>query len=96
VSFGHQPIDTASAARTVNVVNLGPSALAITGVTLSGPDAGDFAESNTCANQVIGVYGACTIRVSFTPRRSGPRSAVVVLSGNIANGAQRVVLNGRT
>jgi hypothetical protein len=93
LSFGSQSIDATSAAQTVTLSNTGNATLTITSITVTGTNAGDFAETNTCGGSVAA--GAnCTIAVLFTPSSLGNRTAVLSISDNASGSPQTVALSG--
>ncbi len=74
--FGNQPVGVPSAARTVTVTNTGNIALTVSGITVDGSDAADFAlDADTCTGTLLAVSTNCTAEVTFTPAASGNRSA---------------------
>jgi hypothetical protein len=72
LALGSQPVGTTSAAQTVTLSNTGNATLNITSIAITGTNASDFAQTNTCGSSVAA--GAdCTINVTFKP--SGLRNA---------------------
>jgi hypothetical protein len=98
LSFGTQDVHTTGAARVIHLVNLGPTALTIASVSITGTNPRDFSASDACAGTTMGrpmsAYNGCTIRVRFTPSRSGPRRASLVIADNAADTPQIVPLSG--
>lgn len=93
LSFGSVTINTPSTAQTVKLTNTGDAILSITGIAVTGTNASDFAQSNTCGNSVAA--GAnCAISVIFTPKATGSRSASLTITDNAANSPQTVSLSG--
>jgi hypothetical protein len=93
--FGTHRLHRASAAQTVYVVNLGPTALRITAVAIVGGDAvRDFAQSTGCAGATIPAYDSCTIRVRFRPLTPGSHRASLLIASTAAESPQRVALSG--
>ena len=91
--FGSQAVGKTSTAHTVNLSNTGNAALSITTLALTGTNASDFAQTNTCRSSVAA--GAhCTISVTFTPSGSGSRTASVSITDNAAGSPQSVSLTG--
>ncbi|HET9177352.1 MAG TPA: SBBP repeat-containing protein [Terriglobia bacterium] len=75
LTFAPQLVNTTSAPKTITLDN-GDNPLTITSITISGDDAGDFAQTNDCGTaQPAG--GKCTISVTFTPAASGIRTAAI-------------------
>jgi FtsP/CotA-like multicopper oxidase with cupredoxin domain len=79
LTFTGQFVNTTSAPQTVTLTNAGPGPLAITGITVTGTNAADFAQSNTCGTAVAAA-NSCTITVTFTPKATGARSATVTIT----------------
>jgi hypothetical protein len=82
-----------SSAQTVTLTNTGSATLSITSVTVTGTNASDFTESDTCGNSVA--TGAnCRIAVMFTPAASGARTAALSIADNASGSPQTVSLSG--
>jgi FG-GAP-like repeat/Abnormal spindle-like microcephaly-assoc'd, ASPM-SPD-2-Hydin/FG-GAP repeat len=82
VTFADQFVKTVSAAMTVTVANTtGTAALTITSITLSGTNASDYAQTNTCGTSVA-AGASCTISVTFTPGAEGTRTATLTVTDN--------------
>jgi phospholipase C len=100
LTFAGQAVGTASAPRTVTLRNQGSTALAITGISITGSNSvypgtvtGDFAQSNTCGSSLsAGV--SCTISVTFTPTLTGSRKATLTIADSEADSPQTVGLIG--
>jgi len=61
---------------------------------ISGPDAGDFKETDDCGTPVKPGGGTCTVTVSFTPSAIGNRTATLTITDNATNSPQIVTLSG--
>jgi len=86
-------VGTTSGARTVTLTNTGSVILSITSLAVTGTNASNFAQTNTCGSSVAA--GAnCTINVTFTPAASGSRTAAVTLTDNAPGSPQTVSLTG--
>jgi hypothetical protein len=93
LTFDMQLRGTSSPAQAVTLTNKGSAALTMKGISITGPDSADFAETNTCGTSVAA--GAnCTINVTFTPTADGTRTAVLSVADSAANGPQTVSLTG--
>jgi hypothetical protein len=93
LSFGNQVIGTSSAVRKVTLTSTGTTNLTISGISITGVDSGDFAQTNNCpASMVPGA--TCTINVTFTPAATGTRTATLAVSDNATNSPQTVALSG--
>ena len=93
LAFGNQSVGTTSTAQTLTLSNTGSAALNISSLVLTGSNASDFAQTNTCGSSVAA--GAnCTISVTFTPAASGSRTASVSITDNASGSPQTVSLSG--
>ena len=77
----------------MTVKNTGGGALIFSSITITGTNAGDFAQTNTCTGS-IALGSSCTISVSFTPTGGGTRTAVLTLTDDAQNSPQTVTLTG--
>lgn len=93
LTYGNQTPGTTSAAQKVTLTNNGSGALNISSIALSGTNAADFAQTNTCPNSLAS--GAnCTISITFTPAVNGNRTASVTITDNASDSPQSVALTG--
>ncbi len=89
LTFDAQATGSTSAARTMTLTNSGTASLSIASISASG----DFAEVNTCGNNVAA--GAnCTISVTFTPTSAGSRTGTLTITDNAGDSPQTVSLSG--
>ena len=93
VSFGDQPVGTTSTPQNVTLKNVGSTELNFTGITITGTNAGDFAQTNTCGTS-IAAGASCTITVTFKPTAQGTRSAAVSINDDGGGSPQKVILSG--
>lgn len=91
LTFAAEALKTTSPAQKVTLTNTGGANLVITQIAISGTDAGDFAESNTCGS-VVDANASCTISVTFTPTALGTRRATLSITDTV--GLQTVALTG--
>ncbi len=93
LSFGTVTVGSSSSPSTVTVTNTGTANLSVTGVSVSGTNASDFAlGSNGCTGATVAPGATCTFTVTFTPGAGGARSATVTITSNAGN--QAVALSG--
>jgi hypothetical protein len=93
LSFGNQPINTTSTAQTITLSSTGTATLSITSIAVTGTNASDFVQTNTCGSSVAA--GAnCRIAVMFTPSATGTRTAALSISDNASGSPQTVPLSG--
>jgi hypothetical protein len=93
VMFGNQPTGTTSLAKTITLSNKSHAAVGITSITITGANAADFTQTNTCGTSVAS-GASCFIKVKFTPAAKGARSASVSVSDNGGGSPQKVALAG--
>lgn len=94
--FSSENVGSATASQPLTITNTGSAALAISSITITGTNPGDFLETNTCpiSPQTVAINGSCTVSVTFQPTATGPRSANVSVSDNAASSPQTVALSG--
>jgi phospholipase C len=81
LTFAGQLVGTPSGSQTITVSNTGNATLMPTSVAISGANAADFAETNTCLSSVP-QGSSCSITVTFTPAATGTRSATLTVTDN--------------
>jgi hypothetical protein len=92
LNFGYQNEGTASAPQTMTLTNTGNTNLIVSAVNITGPNAKDFSETNTCST--VSPQSTCAINVTFTPSITGPESADVSLTDNAPASPQMGSLTG--
>ena len=93
LTFPDQQVGTSSSLQSVTITNNGNvTSLTVTGVAISGTNAADFSQSNTCTSVAAG--STCTIHVTFKPSASGTRTATLKVTDNAANSPQTISLTG--
>lgn len=93
LTFPAQSVGTASAPQTVSVADTGEAPAVVSGVTISGADAGDFTIStNGCQSQTINSGASCSVSVAFKPTAAGTRTASLAITDEA--GIQTVALSG--
>jgi hypothetical protein len=93
VNFGTQPVGTKSLPKTITLTNKGSVAVNISGISITGTDPSDFAQTNTCGKSVA-AGGSCFIKVTFKPLAKGERTADVSMSDDGGGSPQKVSLTG--
>ena len=83
LTYGSVLVNTTSAAQTVTVANAtGAGTLAISGVSFTGANPGDFViTANSCTTSLAG-GSSCTISVAFRPTATGARSATLAIASS--------------
>jgi hypothetical protein len=86
-------VGTTSAAQAATLTNTGNTALSITGISLTGANASDFAETNECPAS-LAPQQTCTISVTFTPASAASLTATLSVADNATGAPQTATLNG--
>jgi hypothetical protein len=97
LTFASQTVATASAPQAVTVKNTGTAALTFTGITIAGPNKGDFslAPAATCTTATpLASNTTCTISVTYKPAAAGTGTAMVIVADNATGGSQTINLSG--
>jgi Tol biopolymer transport system component len=92
LTFGSRRIHTSSAAKPVIVTNVSTAPVAITGVTLSGRNPGQFLRTHNCGS-TLAAGVRCTVNVVFRPTSIGRKTAYLSVNGGGA-GLRTVELSG--
>jgi FG-GAP-like repeat/Cep192 domain 4 len=94
LTFAAQTVGTTSAGQNITLTDVsGSTTITITSLTITGTNATDFAQTNTCGTSVA-PKKSCTITVTFTPTATGARSASVSVADNAGLSPQTVPLSG--
>lgn len=89
LTFGTQPIGSASAAQHVTINNGGNATMNLSSIVASG----DFSQTNDCgATLAAGV--SCTVNVTFKPTASGTRTGAITITDSAAGSPHTVNLTG--
>ena len=93
LNFNGVQVGSTSTAQTITLTNSGTGTLNITSIGVTGVNAGDFAQTNTCP-ATLSSGQSCSISATFTPAGAGSRSASLTVTDNAANNPQSVPLSG--
>jgi hypothetical protein len=77
----------------VVVTNTGTATLTISGITITGTNAGDYSKATTCGG-TLSASASCTVSVTFQPTGAGTRTATLNIADNAAGSPQAVSLSG--
>ena len=96
LTFASQAVSSTSPAQSVTLTNSGGAPLTITGVSVTGANPGDFAQTNGCplSPTTLAAGASCTINTTFTPSAPGSRSASLSVTDNAGGSPQTVALSG--
>jgi len=91
--FSAQTVGTTSAAKMITLTDVSTTAMLIGGISITGANAADFTQTNTCGTGIAGKT-KCTISVVFKPSATGTRKASVSVADNAGGSPQIVPLTG--
>ena len=93
LTFPATPIGTPSAALAVTVTSTGSAPLVNNGISITGTNYADFAETDNCPAS-LNPGQSCTVNVVMQPLVDGPLSAVLNINTNAISGAVNPILSG--
>jgi sugar lactone lactonase YvrE len=92
--FGSLASGTTSPAQTFTLSNPGNATLSISGITLAGTNASDFAIATNTCGESLAASASCSIAITFTPSATGSFSATLSVADNAAGSPQTSALTG--
>jgi hypothetical protein len=93
LNFTPQLVGTATGTQVLTLSNVSSSILAFNSIAITGTNAADFNQTNTCGSG-LAAGANCTVTVKFTPGQLGTRSASITISDDTTGSPQSVSLNG--
>ncbi len=84
VDFGSFPLD-GSTSKQFTIRNMGTAALALTSVTVSGPQMADFAVNTSGLNRTLAPAASTTFTVTFKPAAIGSRGTTLQIASDDAD-----------
>jgi hypothetical protein len=96
LTFASQATGTTSAVQTVTLSNTGSAALSISAIAISGTNAADYAQTNSCGTlpASLPAGASCSLSVTFKPATTGARNATITVTDNATPTMQTVTLTG--
>ncbi len=94
LTFPSTLVNTPAATGTITVTNSGSADSSIISISISGPDAGDFTETNNCGSTLAN-SASCMITVTFTPSAGGTRTATLTVADEAPGSPQTATLSGQ-
>jgi uncharacterized repeat protein (TIGR01451 family) len=91
--FSSQRVGVSSPALPVTMTNTGNATLNITSIAITGTNAADFSQTNTCGPTLAPTI-SCTISVVFKPTAGGQRTAGVAITSDARGSVPVVTLSG--
>lgn len=93
VMFPATTANTTAPSIPVTLSNPGTAALSISGITITGANPTDFAQTNTCGASVA-AGSSCSISLTFTPASAASFTATLSIADNASGSPQTVALSG--
>jgi dienelactone hydrolase len=94
LDFGTIAVGVTSQPLSTTMTNSGNSPLGITSIEITGGNAADYTETNTCGTS-LAVAQSCTITATFLPIQSGFTSADISITDTGEGSPQTVHLSGK-
>jgi hypothetical protein len=93
--FGNEQVGLPSQLQ-VTLTNTGDTNLNVTKIQITGNNAADFTQSNTCGTPPFSVTAGanCVFTVTFNPTWTGARSGLLNITDNATGSPQKVTLTG--
>jgi len=93
LTFSSTTVNTPATPLTITLSNPGNAPLTITSIAVTGTNASNFGETNTCSTS-LAAGASCTITVSFTPTAAAGFTATISVTDNAAGSPQSAVISG--
>ncbi len=95
LNFVNQTAGVAGSAQQVSLINSSNGALTLTGagITIVGPDALQFGQTNNCGT-TLSANSSCTIQVTFIPGAAGTFRATLLANDNALGSPQSIPIVG--
>jgi hypothetical protein len=91
-TFAAQAVGTSSSPMTLILKNIGKGILTVSGVSVTGPNANEFTQTNNCATVQPGT--SCAVQITFSPLSAGSATASWSVADNAPGSPQTVPLSG--
>lgn len=94
VPFGTVTVGQTSGPVKVKLTSNGDQALIVASITITGPNAASFAQTNTCTTPVLQPTASCIVTLTFSPTSAIAASASLSVSDNAPGSPHIVALTG--
>jgi len=97
VNFGKEKVGGTTTAQTITIGNPSGTPITIDSIKLTGTDAADFAQTNTCPAppSTLAPGATCTISATFTPKVTGKLDAQITIKDSVPGSPQLIRLSGK-
>jgi hypothetical protein len=93
LTFPAQKVGTTSPPQNVTLTNHGATALTVSQIGVGGVNYREFSQTNNCPAS-LNAGASCTIAVTFSPAKTGPRKATIFAEDNGGGSPQSMTLAG--
>ena len=93
LTFRPTVLGAKSAPQVVTLSNRSANTIAISSITFTGANPGDFSQTNTCGSALAG-NSSCTVTVSFSPIAIDARTATLAINDNAPGSPQTASVQG--
>ncbi len=93
VTFAPQAV-ASPVSQIVPITNTGSVPLLITAMSISGANAANFSETDTCVNASVAAGASCAVTLTFVPAAVGAATATLSITSNAVYGTVSVTLTG--
>jgi hypothetical protein len=93
VTFGSTGVGLPTGAQTVTLTNSSSANVTLSGIAVTGVNAGDVAQSNNCG-ATLQALASCTVQVAVTPSAAGAENAYLGVTSSTGDSPQYVALAG--
>jgi hypothetical protein len=93
VVFANTTLGVPSAPATIELVDTGTATLNISGISIIGPNAADFSQTNTCG-ATLAAGANCVFTVIYTPSTTAAEDASISVTDNATGSPHQVSITG--
>jgi centrosomal CEP192-like protein/lactonase family protein with 7-bladed beta-propeller len=93
LAFANTTVGVASAPQTIELVDTGTATLDISGISITGPNAADFSQTNTCG-ATLTAGANCVFTVIYTPSTTAAEDASISVTDNATGSPHLVSITG--
>ena len=93
VPFASATAGSGTSVQSLTLTNNGPSAIALSSISINGLNGGDFTQTNNCPASLAS-NATCAVQLTFGPSATGVRVALLSVANNGSNSPLLVELTG--
>lgn len=93
INFPSTIVNFTAASQTITLRNSGSTDISISGIALTGSNAGDFTYNNSCTS-TLPASQTCTIQASFSPAVTGSKYAYLTIGNSATSDPVAIALTG--